>query len=113
MIGSLFAGAEESHGEVFLYQGRSFKAYRGMGSVGAMTAGSATRYFQGDVREQLKLVPEGIEGRVPYRGPDRADPISARGRAARDLCRRPDDQRVSGARAIRAHRQRRAREPCA
>ncbi len=69
MIGSLFAGAEESPGEVFLYQGRSFKAYRGMGSVGAMTAGSATRYFQGDVKDQLKLVPEGIEGQVPYRGP--------------------------------------------
>ena len=69
MIGSLFAGAEESPGEVFLYQGRSFKAYRGMGSVGAMTAGSATRYFQGDVKDQLKLVSEGIEGQVPYRGP--------------------------------------------
>jgi IMP dehydrogenase len=69
MIGSLFAGAEESPGEVFLYQGRSFKSYRGMGSVGAMTAGSATRYFQGDVKDQLKLVPEGIEGQVPYRGP--------------------------------------------
>jgi len=69
MVGSLLAGAEESPGEVFLYQGRSFKAYRGMGSVGAMTAGSATRYFQGDVKDQLKLVPEGIEGQVPYRGP--------------------------------------------
>ena len=69
MMGSLFAGTEESPGEVFLYQGRSFKAYRGMGSVGAMTAGSATRYFQGDVKDQLKLVPEGIEGQVPYRGP--------------------------------------------
>ncbi len=69
MIGSLLAGAEESPGEVFLYQGRSFKAYRGMGSVGAMSAGSATRYFQGDVKDQLKLVPEGIEGQVPYRGP--------------------------------------------
>jgi IMP dehydrogenase len=69
MIGSLFAGTEESPGEVFLYQGRSFKAYRGMGSVGAMTAGSATRYFQGDVKDQLKLVPEGIEGQVPFRGP--------------------------------------------
>ncbi|HXY57952.1 MAG TPA: IMP dehydrogenase [Methylocystis sp.] len=69
MIGSLLAGAEESPGEVFLYQGRSFKAYRGMGSVGAMAAGSATRYFQGDVKDQLKLVPEGIEGQVPYRGP--------------------------------------------
>jgi len=69
MIGSLLAGTEESPGEVFLYQGRSFKSYRGMGSVGAMTAGSATRYFQGDVKEQLKLVPEGVEGQVPYRGP--------------------------------------------
>jgi len=69
MIGSLFAGTEESPGDVFLYQGRSFKSYRGMGSVGAMTAGSATRYFQGDVKDQLKLVPEGIEGQVPYRGP--------------------------------------------
>ncbi len=69
MIGSLFAGAEELPGDVFLYQGRSFKSYRGMGSVGAMTAGSATRYFQGDVKDQLKLVPEGIEGQVPYRGP--------------------------------------------
>lgn len=69
MMGSLFAGTEESPGEVFLYQGRSFKSYRGMGSVGAMTAGSATRYFQGDVKDQLKLVPEGIEGQVPYRGP--------------------------------------------
>jgi IMP dehydrogenase len=73
MIGSLLAGTEESPGEVFLYQGRSFKAYRGMGSVGAMVAGSATRYFQGDVQEQQKLVPEGVEGQVPYRGP--ASPI--------------------------------------
>jgi IMP dehydrogenase len=73
MIGSLLAGTEESPGEVFLYQGRSFKAYRGMGSVGAMVAGSATRYFQGDVQEQQKLVPEGVEGQVPYRGP--ATPI--------------------------------------
>ncbi|HMK90281.1 MAG TPA: IMP dehydrogenase [Methylocystis sp.] len=69
MIGSLLAGSEESPGEVFLYQGRSFKAYRGMGSVGAMAAGSATRYFQGDVKDQAKLVPEGVEGQVPYRGP--------------------------------------------
>jgi IMP dehydrogenase len=69
MIGSLLAGAEEAPGEVFLYQGRSFKSYRGMGSVGAMEAGSAARYFQQDVKETLKLVPEGIEGRVPFRGP--------------------------------------------
>ncbi len=69
MVGSLLAGTEELPGEVFLYQGRSFKSYRGMGSVGAMVAGSATRYFQGDVQEQQKLVPEGVEGQVPYRGP--------------------------------------------
>ncbi|MBY6243463.1 IMP dehydrogenase [Methylosinus sp. Sm6] len=69
MVGSLLAGAEEAPGDVFLYQGRSFKSYRGMGSVGAMEAGSAARYFQQDVKESLKLVPEGIEGQVPYRGP--------------------------------------------
>ncbi|PPQ39734.1 IMP dehydrogenase [Rhodoblastus acidophilus] len=69
MIGSLLAGTEEAPGEVFLYQGRSFKSYRGMGSVGAMARGSADRYFQQDVRDSLKLVPEGIEGQVPYRGP--------------------------------------------
>ena len=69
MIGSLFAGAEESPGEVFLYQGRSYKSYRGMGSLGAMGAGSADRYFQQDVKDQMKLVPEGVEGQVPYRGP--------------------------------------------
>ncbi len=69
MIGSLLAGTDESPGEVFLYQGRSFKSYRGMGSVGAMAKGSADRYFQADVRDSLKLVPEGIEGQVPYKGP--------------------------------------------
>jgi IMP dehydrogenase len=69
MIGSLFAGTDESPGEVYLYQGRSFKAYRGMGSLGAMGAGSADRYFQQDITDQLKLVPEGVEGQVPYRGP--------------------------------------------
>jgi len=69
MIGSLFAGAEESPGEVFLYQGRSYKSYRGMGSLGAMAQGSADRYFQQDVKDQVKLVPEGVEGQVPYRGP--------------------------------------------
>ena len=69
MIGSLLAGTDESPGEVFLYQGRSFKAYRGMGSVGAMARGSADRYFQQDIKDSLKLVPEGIEGQVPYRGP--------------------------------------------
>src|SRR5579875_1316296 len=69
MIGSLFAGTDESPGEVYLYQGRSYKAYRGMGSLGAMARGSADRYFQAEISDTLKLVPEGIEGRVPYRGP--------------------------------------------
>ncbi len=69
MIGSLFAGTEESPGETILYQGRTYKAYRGMGSLGAMKQGSKDRYFQGDVDTDVKLVPEGIEGRVPYRGP--------------------------------------------
>lgn len=69
MLGSLFAGTEESPGEVFLYQGRSYKSYRGMGSLGAMARGSADRYFQQDVGDNLKLVPEGIEGRLPYKGP--------------------------------------------
>ncbi|KAB0676433.1 IMP dehydrogenase [Aureimonas leprariae] len=68
MVGSLLAGTEESPGEVYLHQGRSFKAYRGMGSVGAMARGSADRYFQAEVRDTLKLVPEGIEGQVPYKG---------------------------------------------
>jgi IMP dehydrogenase len=69
MVGSLLAGTDESPGEVFLYQGRTYKAYRGMGSVGAMARGSADRYFQEEVRNALKLVPEGIEGQVPYKGP--------------------------------------------
>ena len=69
MIGSLLAGTDESPGEVYLYQGRSYKAYRGMGAIGAMARGSADRYFQQDVTDALKLVPEGIEGQVPYKGP--------------------------------------------
>jgi IMP dehydrogenase len=69
MIGSLLAGTDESPGEVYLYQGRSYKAYRGMGSIGAMARGSADRYFQQDIKDALKLVPEGIEGQVPYKGP--------------------------------------------
>ena len=68
MMGSMFAGTDEAPGEVFLYQGRSYKAYRGMGSVGAMARGSADRYFQKEVSDSLKLVPEGIEGQVPYKG---------------------------------------------
>src|SRR6056297_3230173 len=69
MVGSLLAGTEEAPGEVFLYQGRSYKSYRGMGSVSAMARGSADRYFQQDIKDQMKLVPEGIEGQVPYKGP--------------------------------------------
>ena len=69
MIGSLLAGTDESPGEVYLYNGRSYKAYRGMGSVGAMARGSADRYFQQEVKDSLKLVPEGIEGQVPHKGP--------------------------------------------
>ncbi len=69
MVGSLLAGTEEAPGETFLYQGRSYKSYRGMGSVGAMARGSADRYFQQDIKDQMKLVPEGIEGQVPYKGP--------------------------------------------
>jgi IMP dehydrogenase len=69
MVGSLLAGTEEAPGEVFLYQGRSYKGYRGMGSLGAMARGSADRYFQAEVSDSLKLVPEGVEGQVPYKGP--------------------------------------------
>jgi len=72
MIGSLLAGTEESPGEVILYQGRTYKDYRGMGSLGAMARGSADRYFQEEVRDNMKLVPEGVEGRVPYKGPTAA-----------------------------------------
>jgi len=69
MIGSMLAGTDEAPGETFLYQGRAYKSYRGMGSVGAMARGSADRYFQQDIKDQMKLVPEGIEGQVPYKGP--------------------------------------------
>ncbi len=69
MVGSLLAGTAEAPGETFLYQGRAFKSYRGMGSVGAMSRGSADRYFQQDIKDQLKLVPEGIEGQVAFKGP--------------------------------------------
>jgi IMP dehydrogenase len=71
MVGSLLAGTDEAPGDIFLYQGRSYKSYRGMGSVGAMARGSADRYFQQDIKDHLKLVPEGIEGQVPYKGPVR------------------------------------------
>ncbi len=69
MVGSMLAGTEEAPGETFLYQGRAYKSYRGMGSVGAMARGSADRYFQQDIKDQMKLVPEGIEGQVPFKGP--------------------------------------------
>ncbi|MDA9137179.1 IMP dehydrogenase [Pelagibacterales bacterium] len=69
MVGSLFAGTDESPGEVYLFKGRSYKSYRGMGSLGAMARGSADRYFQEEIKETMKLVPEGVEGRVPYKGP--------------------------------------------
>jgi IMP dehydrogenase len=68
MVGSMLAGTDEAPGEVFLYQGRSYKSYRGMGSLGAMARGSADRYFQQEIKDSLKLVPEGIEGRVAYKG---------------------------------------------
>ena len=69
MIGSLFAGTDESPGEIFLSNGRTYKSYRGMGSLGAMGRGSADRYFQEEVTKDEKFIPEGVEGRVPYRGP--------------------------------------------
>ena len=71
MIGSMLAGTEEAPGDTFLYQGRAYKSYRGMGSVGAMARGSADRYFQQDIKDSMKLVPEGIEGQVPFKGPAR------------------------------------------
>ena len=115
MIGSLLAGTEEAPGEVFLYQGRSFKAYRGMGSVGAMARGSADRYFQQDIKDALKLVPEGIEGQVPYRGP--VGPILhqlAGGlRAAMGYVGAATDRGIPAAGAFRAHHRRGpARKPC-
>jgi IMP dehydrogenase len=69
MVGALLAGTDEAPGETYLYQGRTYKAYRGMGSVGAMARGSADRYFQQEVKDALKLVPEGVEGQVPHKGP--------------------------------------------
>ena len=110
MIGSLLAGTDESPGEVFLYQGRSYKSYRGMGSLGAMAQGSADRYFQQDVKDQVKLVPEGVEGQVPYRGPVGGDRAPARRGLARrhGLCRGGDDPGVPAEGALHAHHQRRA-----
>ena len=100
MVGSLLAGTDETPGEIFLYQGRSYKAYRGMGSVGAMARGSADRYFQQDIKDALKLVPEGIEGQVPYKGPvvDRAAPARRRPARRHGLCRRRTTSRSSATR---------------
>ena len=114
MVGSLLAGTDESPGEVFLYQGRSYKSYRGMGSVGAMARGSADRYFQQEIKDTLKLVPEGIEGQVPYKGPVAQRGASAGRRLARrhGLCRRRDHRRAAREGRIRAHHRRRpARKP--
>jgi IMP dehydrogenase len=108
MLGSLFAGLEESPGEVILYKGRSFKAVRGMGSLGAMQAGSRERYRQGDVLEADKLVPEGVEGMVPYKGRPLAVRAPAhRRRARRDgLLRGGDDPGAVGEGALPPHHRR-------
>ena len=115
MIGSLLAGTDESPGEVYLHQGRSYKAYRGMGSVGAMARGSADRYFQAEVRDTLKLVPEGIEGQVPYKGPVGGVLHQLAGglQGRHGLCRRSRPRRVARARDVRAHLPcGSARKPC-
>ena len=114
MIGSLFAGTEEAPGEVILYQGRSYKIYRGMGSLGAMQQGSKDRYFQADVADADKLVPEGIEGRVPVQGAGRDDPLPAgrAGCAAAWATSAAGDRGAADQREVRAHLQLRAsREP--
>jgi IMP dehydrogenase/GMP reductase len=92
MIGSMLAGTDEAPGETFLYQGRAYKSYRGMGSLGAMGSGSADRYFQGDIKDQMKLVPEGIEGQVAYQGPGqgRGPPAGRRDQGGDGLYRRRD-----------------------
>ena len=105
MIGSLLAGTDESPGEVFLYQGRSYKSYRGMGSLGAMAQGSADRYFQQDIKDQMKLVPEGVEGQVPYRGPVGAILHQLAGglRAAMGYVGAATIRRIAGQGAVHAH----------
>ena len=105
MLGSLLAGTDESPGEVYLYQGRSYKAYRGMGSIGAMARGSADRYFQQEIKDALKLVPEGIEGQVPYKGPagERAAPTDRRPARLDGLYRRQGPRRVPRARRVHPH----------
>jgi IMP dehydrogenase len=114
MIGSLLAGTDETPGEVFLYQGRSYKTYRGMGSVGAMARGSADRYFQQDIKDSLKLVPEGVEGQVPYKGAAstvlhqlagglRAAMGYAGARDVEDLHKKAEFVRISGAGLRESH----------
>ena len=115
MVGSLLAGTAEAPGETFLYQGRTYKSYRGMGSVGAMARGSADRYFQQDIKDQMKLVPEGIEGQVPYKGPakDVIHQLVGGVKAAMGYTGSRDDRRAAGARAVRAdHQCGPARKPC-
>ena len=115
MIGSLLAGTDESPGEVFFYQGRSYKSYRGMGSIGAMAQGSADRYFQQDVRDQMKLVPEGVEGQVPYRGPVAAilHQLSGGLRAAMGYVGAATIAGIPGQGPVHPHHRRRlARKPC-
>ena len=107
MIGSLLAGTEEAPGETFLYQGRAYKAYRGMGCVGAMARGCADRYFQQDIQDQMKLVPEGIEGQVPYKGPARDVVHQLVGgiKAAMGYTGSADHRRPARARPVRPHHQ--------
>ena len=115
MVGSLLAGTAEAPGETFLYQGRAYKSYRGMGSAAAMARGSADRYFQQDIKDQLKLVPEGIEGQVPYKGngQGRHPPAGRRGEGGDGLHRCCDHRRAAESRAVHSHHQcRSAREPC-
>ena len=115
MVGSLLAGTEEAPGEIFLYQGRSYKSYRGMGSVGAMARGSADRYFQQDIKDHLKLVPEGIEGQVPYKGPvrDIIHQLVGGVKAAMGYTGSTTHRRAAEAGAVRPDHQRRpVRKPC-
>ena len=114
MVGSLLAGTDETPGEVFLYQGRSYKTYRGMGSVGAMARGSADRYFQQEIKDTLKLVPEGVEGQVPYKGPvaNVLHQLAGGLRAAMGYVGRQGSRRVPREGRVRAHLGRRlARKP--
>ena len=116
MVGSLLAGTDETPGEVFLYQGRSYKTYRGMGSVGAMSRGSADRYFQQDIKDTLKLVPEGVEGQVPYKGAAATVLHQLTGglRAAMGYVGRQKSRRTAQQGGIRSHhRGGLARKPCA